>query len=441
MNAEAQGRSAARAPASSGSPRARRHRLRGDRLAAITEPAAVVLGLGQNGLATVRALGRRGVPVIGVDANVGKPTARSRYCRPVCSLDPRADGRSLLGTLQDIGEQLREPAVLFPSGDLNLRLVSRHREALAPYYRISLPEPATVELILDKRRFYHFAGTSGFPIPATIAVDGENVRDVAGRIRYPVVLKPSLRDVGGRREYTARAYEVHTPDALVSVWAGLAPLSHTVIAQELIDGPDTELSFSLTYLDDQSQPLAMFTGRTLRQYPPRFGTASLVESRWDSEVASLSVKILRALRYRGYASVEFKRDTRDGALRIMEVTGRTGYPHGLATQCGVNLPYLAYCHLLGRPHDVPGTFEEGVKWIDEDRDLRTALAEHRAGRLGVAAWLRSYAGRRTFALFASDDPGPMLHLLADAACAAVRRLVPRRMPAREPQAVGSQVGR
>jgi predicted ATP-grasp superfamily ATP-dependent carboligase len=412
-----------------------------DPLAAIKEPAGVVLGLGQNGLATVRALGRRGVPVIGIDANVERPTAHSRYCRPVRSLDFRTGGRGLLDSLREIGEQLRERAVLFPSGDLNLRVVSEHRDELARYYRISLPDAATVDLILDKRRFYDFASENGFPIPATIRVDDTNVRDVAGSIRYPVILKPSLRDVAWRKEDGAKAYEVDTPDALVSTWARLAPLSDTILAQELIDGPDSQLSFSLTYLDDQSQPLAMFTGRKLRQYPPRFGTSSMAESRWDSEVASLSVKLLRALRYRGYASVEFKRDMRDGGLRIIEVTGRTWYPHGIATACGVNLPYLAYCHLLGRPLDAPGTFAEGVKWIDEDRDIRSALAEHRAGRLSVADWIGSYRGRRTYAIFAPDDPGPMLHLLARTARAAFRRVRPRRAPTVEPHPVGSQAGR
>jgi predicted ATP-grasp superfamily ATP-dependent carboligase len=107
----------------------------------------------------------------------------------------------------------------------------------------------------------------------------------------------------------------------------------------------------------------------------------------------------------------------------------------------VNLPYLAYCHLLGRALDVPGTFEQGVKWIDEDRDIRSALAEHRAGRLSVAAWIGSYRGRRTYAIFAPDDPGPMLHLLAHGARAAFRRVRPRRAPTTEPQPLRSEAVR
>src|SRR5262249_43329764 len=44
---------------------------------------AVVLGLGQNGLATVRALARMGVPVIGIDSDLEQPGAHTRYARKV----------------------------------------------------------------------------------------------------------------------------------------------------------------------------------------------------------------------------------------------------------------------------------------------------------------------------------------------------------------------
>ena len=43
------------------------------------QPTAVVLGLGQNGMATCRALGRVGIPVIGIDTDLDQPSARTRY--------------------------------------------------------------------------------------------------------------------------------------------------------------------------------------------------------------------------------------------------------------------------------------------------------------------------------------------------------------------------
>jgi predicted ATP-grasp superfamily ATP-dependent carboligase len=388
-------------------------------------PPGIVLGLGQNGLATVRALGRQGVPVIGIDADLEQATARSRYCLPVRCHGFKAGNGALLDTLLDLGRQLPRRGMLFPSGDLNLALVSEQREALAPYFHFALPDREAVRLVLDKRAFYAFALQTGFPIPPTRFLDGHDAAAVARDMTYPVLLKPYLRTAAWRQTHHVKLYEARSPEDYLRLVETLAAWDAELIVQECVPGPDSALQFSLTYLDRQLEPLGMFTGRKLRQFPPRFGTSSFAESRWDPEVADVSLGVLRALRYRGYGSVEFKRDPRDGQLKIIEVTGRTWYPHGLATRCGVNLPYLAYCDLLGLPVERPRSFEDGVKWVDEDRDLRSGLLQWRRGELSVSAWLGSYRGRRTYAIGAVDDPAPLLAFLGRLGRAAVRRARPR----------------
>jgi predicted ATP-grasp superfamily ATP-dependent carboligase len=389
------------------------------RLEALSAPPGVVLGLGQNGLATVRALARRGVPVIGLDENLDRPTAQTRLC---LRLRHGAAGTedALLPTLLELGQRLPWKGVLFPSGDLNLQVISEHREVLAPYFHISLPEKETVRLVLDKVAFSAWASQQKLPIPRTqvLGPDGPGAVDLD--IAYPAILKPSLSDARWRAQHSVKLYEVGSPDELLRRWDALPPDHGPMLLQECIPGPDTQLVFSLTYLNRAGEPLAMFTGRKLRQFPPRFGTSSMAESRWDPEVAELSLTILSALEYVGYASVEFKRDPRDGQLRIIEVTGRTWYPHGLATRCGINLPWLAYCDRLDVPVERPRRFLSGVKWIDEDRDLRSALAYRRRGELTLAAWLASYRGRRTYARAAWDDPAPFLHTARRWASAALR---------------------
>lgn len=385
----------------------------------------IVLGLGQNGLATVRALGRRGVPVIGLDARLEQPTAQSRYCIPVACGDVRTED-GLLGTLLDLGTVLPEKGVLFPSGDLNLLVVSEHRARLAPYYHFALPDHEAVQLILDKQAFYAWAERHGFPIPRTHVVGSEGPGALAWEIRYPALVKPHLRDAGWRGKHDVKLYEVHSPDELLRTFGVLTVQHPQLLIQECVPGPEDQLVFSITYLDDELDPLGMFTGRKLRQFPPRFGTSSMAQSRWDPEVAGLSLAVLRALRYRGYGSVEFKRDPRDNTLRIIEVTGRTWYPHGLATASGVNLPYLAYCDLLELPVERPQGFVEGLKWIDEDRDLRAALRHRAEGRFAVGAWIASYRGRRTWAISAVDDPRPAVHLAAGWAQSVARAAMPRR---------------
>jgi predicted ATP-grasp superfamily ATP-dependent carboligase len=89
---------------------------------------AIVLGLGQNSLATVGDLARQGIPVIGVDANLTQPTANTCLCHKVACPDFRGEG--LLQCLPDLGRTLPAKVVLFPAGDINLDLVSERREVL-----------------------------------------------------------------------------------------------------------------------------------------------------------------------------------------------------------------------------------------------------------------------------------------------------------------------
>jgi predicted ATP-grasp superfamily ATP-dependent carboligase len=105
--------------------------------------------------------------------------------------------------------------------------------------------------------------------------------------------------------------------------------------------------------------------------------------------------------------VEFKWDPRDECFKIIELTPRTWFPHGLSTACGMNLPYLMYRYVLGLPVEEQRGFVEGLKWIHEERDVLSALRMWRQGKLSLREWLASYQGRRTYALAAWDDPGPM----------------------------------
>jgi len=319
------------------------------------ENPAVVLGLGQNGMATARALGRLGIPVFGVDGDLTQPGARTRYARKVHCPGFAAAGECLLSCLLRLGGSLDARGVLFPSGDLNLALVSEHREILDRYFHTALPPRDVVRMFLDKKRFYQFALERGFAIPQTFFPSSlQEVREISDRVTYPCLIKPYQPNAAWRRAFDTRLFVADSAAALVALYESLARVHPDLIVQEYMPGPDSELYWGVTYLDATGRPLAVWTGRKLRQYPRRFGTATLAESRWVPWVASEAVSVLQAMRHRGYGVVEFKRDRRDGRYKITEVTGgRTCFPHSLVTRSGINLPWIMYCDVLGRPVAVP----------------------------------------------------------------------------------------
>ena len=98
-------------------------------------PPAIIIGLDSlNGLQTARLLAARGVPVIGIARDRSHPFARTRACREVW--EAATGGRGLVETLVAEGPALGGPAVLVPCQDMAVLHCSRHREELAPWYRM-----------------------------------------------------------------------------------------------------------------------------------------------------------------------------------------------------------------------------------------------------------------------------------------------------------------
>jgi len=119
------------------------------------------------------------------------------------------------------------------------------------------------------------------------------------------------------------------------------------MVQEVIPGGDDELYTLGSYLAEDGEALGLFCGRKLRQTPPGVGTCRVGEAVWVEEVVEQGLKLLRALEFHGLSQVEFKRDVRDDAYKLMEVNPRLFQWHGLAAACGVDLPLIAYRDLTG----------------------------------------------------------------------------------------------
>ncbi len=93
---------------------------------------AVVIGLGVNGLGTVRALARRGVPTIAITNGSGEPPEHTRFGEKIV-LPEISDPAALVECLVAVGKRLSGKSIVFPSGDLSLGYVSEHRADLEPY--------------------------------------------------------------------------------------------------------------------------------------------------------------------------------------------------------------------------------------------------------------------------------------------------------------------
>ncbi len=376
-----------------------------------TNPRAVIVGLDHiNGIQAARVLAGRGVPVVGLVQDPGHFGCRTRLCEQIVVASEGED--AVVAALQDLGSTLALPGVLVPVTDAHVRTISRHRSVLEPWYRIRLPDPDVVEMLMDKACFYPWAMQHGFRVPRSVYLSEPSDAERATReLTFPCVLKPPLSATPEwERQSRLKAYIVPDPEALLAAYARLASLADVLIAQEWIPGPISNLYSVNAHVGDDHRPVGTFVARKLRQWPVDTGESSLGQECRNDEVLDIATRLWGSLAYRGLGYVEVKQHAITGEYVIIEPNvGRPTGRSSIAEAGGVDLLYAMYCDANDLP--LPPNLEQQygtVKWIHLRHDLQSAVTMWRRGDLSLGEWRRSLRGHKAHALFSWSDPGPFV---------------------------------
>jgi D-aspartate ligase len=381
-------------------------------------PAAVVFNCHITGLAVARSLGSRGVPVIGLDRDPSGLGLHSRFTKLAgrCPY-PLENERGFIDLLLQIGRVLPRKAVLFPCLDEWVFAVSRHRSELERYFYVPFSDLDTINRILDKDLLYRKCEELGIPIPRTYYLDREDPEDVSASIGYPCIVKPALQ-----REFTnefgEKVFRAETRDEFLSLCKRAS--RHSLLAQEIV-GAGVDSFYSLcSYLNGRCEAAGVFVGRKLEQYPPDFGTACLVDSRYVASIAERGVEILKQFGYHGISEVEFIYDQKDGDFKLLDINTRVWKWIGLPMRAGIDLPWLAYSDAVGEPLEPAPRQVDGIKWVYLKDYIRLRMNQSsQALNLEVSHedWLQLVAGRSdgtgtiVDAVLSSEDPGPFARLI------------------------------
>ncbi|MCC8980018.1 hypothetical protein [Bradyrhizobium acaciae] len=379
-------------------------------------PTAVVLGGGTNGLSVVRSLAQAGIrPIVVVDTPYDI-ASMSRYARR--AVVSGFEGRGFVSELLRLRAGMPHGGVLFFADDRPLLAVSQYRDSVAPWFSFELPSH---ELLVDltlKDRFFRLARQGGFPVPATHLVKSRSELNVLQGLRLPLCVKPNSRSPAYDGSFK-KAYRVETLAEARLLCERVLDAVGEVIVQEWIEGTNDSIFFCLCYLGPGAS--VCFTGRKGRSFPPQTGwTASCwAAPEVAGELEDLTIRFFRSVGLtNGFASMEYKRDGRDGSFRFVEPTvGRTDLQVELSALCGINLCHVGYCDAAGQARPKLSLDPTHV-WRDEFRDflaarmLGTKCAYPPKHRIHNAYWRW-------------DDPGPAMLEVAQTAGNALHRVATR----------------
>lgn len=366
----------------------------------------IVAGTDWGGLAVIRSLGRRGIPVTALAASHDEYGRTSRYVdESLIAPHPREEQEFVDFLIRNASRW--SGALLIHTTDHALTTLSKHRDVLREHYRLTVPDWEHAKLFIDKAYTYEIARGIGVAAPMTLTpTSAEEAETFAQSAQFPCVVKPNQVHLFQQR-FGKKMFPVWNQDELTSRYLQAQEAGIDVMIQEFIPGDDSNNVNFNSYIWPGGTPVE-FTARKVRNAPPRYGSPRLVVSERIPEVSGPALRLLHRLGYEGFSCTEFKYDDRDQQFKLMEVNGRHHRSGALSIRCGIDFPWIEYAHRVLGEDPSPTTFEEGVYWIDIMSDVKHGIRHFRDERYTPREYLRPYFRPHIFDVFDRDDLRPFL---------------------------------
>lgn len=387
-----------------------------------TDLKAIVLGLNHpRSVAVVQSLGRAGIPVVGVDRSSTAAGFSSRYlCAKLLVEDPEKVLPFLDARGRDGG------GMLIPTSDDYLILVSQNLGQLSEHFVVTTPPWETLGALMDISRCYEMARELGIRAPRCFKPENqEEMREIVARLDLD------------HHDYVLKTMPGSLPaDARTGRFTKVAGADRETIERECLDiffrmgqfpaisevvpgTADRCIGVSLV-VDRQHEPVLSYAIRRLKLntysrggrfvHPYEMGANVYCESVHDEEAVDAASRLVRAARYCGPITVEFRRDPADESLVLIKADPRFVRATSLSTKLGLDMPTVLYRVFSGGQVPRCGSYPDGVGWIWLTAYL-TSLWKNRSHgsiRRELVSLARSLLSIKAVAFLDLRDPGPFL---------------------------------
>ncbi|MGB3377383.1 MAG: carboxylate--amine ligase [Allopontixanthobacter sediminis] len=299
------------------------------------------------GLAVVRELGERGVPVYAIgnrpDSIGGKSRHADRFfLRP---RGPLAQWLPEFVTTHEIG------AVMAISEQTLAELCALR--GTLPGCLVIAPEAEKFALVLDKSATLDAARSVGIDVPASwqpLAPQNENTFPTS--LTYPVAVKWSdpvamIDRLSAASLPLEKVEYADNPEALRSILRKYDRIATWPMVQEYARG----YGFGQMLHMHRGEATLKFQHRRLREWPPTGGISTCCTSvplTEHNEQMMLSERLLRSIGWEGPAMVEYRHDPATGRYVLMEINGRLWGSIPLAYHCDANFAWETWRCAVGQ---------------------------------------------------------------------------------------------
>jgi carbamoylphosphate synthase large subunit len=272
-----------------------------------------------------------------------------------------------------------------------------------------------MEIAYDKWKTLELAREVGVSIPASHCPESlEEVRALAREWQGGAVIKP--RKTSGSRGMVF----VDRPDQLEAAWVEVSRGYPRPVVQERVPASGEALGV-FVLIDEHDELIALFGHKRLREYPIEGGPSTLRMSHRDDALVEQSLRLLRAMNFRGVAMVEFKVDPARGEPVLMEINPRFWGSIALAVASGVDFPLLYYKAAAHIPQNPVLEFKSDIygRWLFPGDLLHFLKNPDRLRMEPSFFWF--FGPNLFYDILSLADPAPTLGILVES----LRRMVGR----------------
>lgn len=377
---------------------------------------AVVLGANYYvGLSMIRCLGRHKVPVVSVDYQVeGTYGFHSKYIsEKLIAPHYKKETRKYIDFLIDYAKKQDLKPVLMPSADPYIEVVDKHLHELSQYYYIAQTQQGLYMDLMDKNKLHDICVAHNVLVPETIRTTVDNLYDqVDARVGYPCVVKPS-DSPSFVHIFRSKMFIVNNKTELVQAIKKAQDHQLEVFVQRIIPGFDDHMYTFDAHLNKQSKVTHYMTCNKKRQYPINFGASVFTKQIHVQDLYDIGAPFLEAVGYKGFAEIEFKKDATTGQYYLIEINVRTTNLNAMLEKVGINFPLISYRELVGEPigtNFMTKSSKRTFVYAFEDvLAIKGYLKTKQLTRMNV---LKSQVTKKSYALWAIDDPKPYFAYMA-----------------------------
>lgn len=367
-------------------------------------------------------LGGQAITTLGVCRNLGvsnvnvfcvndylNEAAFSRFCKSFFVVPNIENSFNVLDLFLRKFRKPKSRTVIFPASDLFCLALAKIGDSLKDDY-VYLPSKESVETLVNKKCFSNSLNGTDIPRPKTILLDNPvKSEDIAEKLDFPVLIKPAITQEFAK--FNVKSFVAQNKSELNNYIEAVTKDNISVVIQEIICGPDTNLFGIAGYIGKDHHVKGIFAYKRIRGWPLDFGCNSMIESipiQFVAESKDYVLDYLKNIRYCGLFEAEFKTDERDGIPKILEINARSWWQNHFPTACGINLVLMSFLDAIGKKVEYKDIYKIGLKWVHSFNDARAAMTLFQRGQLSFSNWISSYNGVNDYSYFCANDVVPYL---------------------------------